>query len=169
MTGQSTTRALALLAGLALSMPASMALAQSTDGTAGASQSEQAPAAAAPSEAAPAGTTPGAQPKTGLGCEEQIGMLDSFIKQSGQSAQEAEKKARELAASEPLLVLMADGRVINLSGEEQLSQPLESWTNALDAEERAAADLRTARELHGTSKEEDCVKLLEPYKFTVPG
>jgi hypothetical protein len=146
MTRHSTRLAFAaLLAGIALSAPAAPALAQSDTGTSGEGQA------------------------TASGCAEQIKMLDELVRQSGLDSKAGEKAARELAAKEPLLVVLSDGRIVNLSGEEELSKPLESWLNALDVNRKAVTDLTAAQELLESAKEEDCQKLLQPYKFKVRG
>ena len=145
MTRHSTSLAFAMLAGIALSVQGATAFAQTDTGTSGPDQA------------------------TAPRCEDQIRMLNDLVKQSGLDSKSGEKAARELAAREPLLVVLSDGRVVNLSGEAELSKPLESWINARDVNRKAATDLSAAQELLKSAKEEDCLKLLQPYKFTVRG
>lgn len=98
-------------------------------------------------------------------CRGQIAQLEIFSEKLRENEKRAQSEATKLADSHPLVVKLADGRIVDLSGEEELSKPLESWIKAVDVSRKADRDLKAARKLQETSSEDDCLKLLEPYQF----
>ena len=83
--------------------------------------------------------------------------------------EEAEKmertKALVMAQKEPLLVIMEDGRIVDLSGEEAQSKPLESWTNAQDKSIRARDVIKRAKEAAAKNDEEGCSREIRSFQW----
>ncbi len=98
-------------------------------------------------------------------CEQLISQLKLHSQKLREDEKRARSAAEQLALEHPLVVKLADGRIVNLSGESELSKPLESWTRALDISRKAQTDLESAGKLLEALKQDDCIKLLEPYKF----
>lgn len=98
-------------------------------------------------------------------CEQLISQLELHSQKLREDEKRARSAAEQLALEHPLVVKLADGRIVNLSGEAELSKPLESWTRALDISRKAQTDLEEAGKLLEALKQDDCIKLLEPYKF----
>ena len=98
-------------------------------------------------------------------CEQLISQLKLHSQKLREDEKRARSAAEQLALEHPLVVKLADGRIVNLSGEAELSKPLESWTRALDISRKAQTDLEEAGKLLEALKQDDCIKLLEPYKF----
>lgn len=98
-------------------------------------------------------------------CAELLGKSESEAK----SYEEAEKKERDkamaLAQKDPMLVIMEDGRIVDLSGEESLSKPLESWTNAQDRSIRARDAIRRAQEAAAKNDEEGCTREIRSFRW----
>lgn len=98
-------------------------------------------------------------------CEQLISQLELHSQKLREDEKRARSAAEQLALEHPLVVKLADGRIVNLSGEAELSKPLESWTRALDISRKAQTDLEAAGKLLEALKQDDCLKLFEPYKF----
>lgn len=100
-----------------------------------------------------------------VNCEQQISQLSAFSEQLREDEKRTRSAAEQLAREHPLVVKLEDGRIVNLSGEAELSKPLESWLKAIDTSRKAETDLESARKLLEALQQENCLKLLEPYRF----
>lgn len=103
---------------------------------------------------------------TSAGCKERISQLEVFSQKLREDEKRSREQASALADSHPLVVRLSDGRIVALSGEAELSKPLESWIVAIDTQRKAEKDLTDANELLKAGNEDDCLKLLQPYEFS---
>lgn len=100
-----------------------------------------------------------------LDCEQLISQLELHTRKLDEDEKRARSAAEQLARDHPLVVKLEDGRIVNLSDEAELSKPLESWIRAADTSRKAETDLESAGKLLEALKQDDCIKLLEPYEF----
>ena len=98
-------------------------------------------------------------------CAELMGKYESEAKGYEDAAEKERAKALAMANKDPLLVIMEDGRIVDLSGEEALSKPLESWTNAQDTSIRARDALNRAREAADKNDEEGCSREIRSFRW----
>lgn len=112
-----------------------------------------------------AGAHAASTPEAKVNCEQQIMQLSALSEQLREDEKRALSAAELLAQQHPLVVKLADRRIVNLSGEAELSKPLESWLKAIDTRRKAETDLKSATELLEALQLENCLKLLEPYRF----
>ncbi len=98
-------------------------------------------------------------------CAELMGKYESEAKGYEDAAEQERAKALAMANKDPLLVIMEDGRIVDLSGEEALSKPLESWTNAQDRSIRARDALNRAREAADKNDEEGCSREIRSFRW----
>lgn len=98
-------------------------------------------------------------------CAELLGKSAEEAKEYEEAEKAERAKALAMAEKDPLLVIMEDGRIVDLSGEEAQSKPLESWTNALDKSIRARDAIKRAREAEAKNDEEGCSREIRSFRW----
>ena len=98
-------------------------------------------------------------------CAELLGKSETEAKGYEEVEKKERGKAMALAEKDPMLVIMEDGRIVDLSGEEALSKPLESWTNAQDRSIRARDAINRAKEAAAKNDEEGCSREIRSFRW----
>lgn len=98
-------------------------------------------------------------------CADLMGKSETEAKGYEEDEKKERTKALALAQKDPMLVIMDDGRIVDLSGEEPLSKPLESWTNAQDRSIRARDAIKRAKEAAEKNDEEGCTREIRSFRW----
>lgn len=98
-------------------------------------------------------------------CAELLGKSETEAKSYEDAEKKEYDKALAMARKDPLLVVMEDGRIVDLSGEAPISKPLESWTNARDRRIQARDAIKRAREAAEKNDEEGCSREIRSFRW----
>ncbi len=96
-------------------------------------------------------------------------MLDELDKGVSSLRDEREKNRGQIAAAaakEPLILAMADGSFVYVGGEEELSEPYESWFVSERELKRTVLMSEEAKTLLEEKKDAECVELLQQASVT---
>ena len=98
-------------------------------------------------------------------CAELLGKSETEAKSYEEAEKKERSKAMARAQKDPMLLIMEDGRIVDLGGEEPLSKPLESWTNAQDRSIRAREAIKRAKEAAANNDEEGCSREIRSFRW----
>jgi hypothetical protein len=98
--------------------------------------------------------------ETAPDCAARLAEMQSSIDEIGTRLEERRGEMLAAAGREPLLVTLSDGRIVWLGGEEELSEPYESWFVSEDELQRRISLTDEAADYLKDRKEAECIDAL---------
>ena len=104
--------------------------------------------------------------QSAISCRLLLVEAEERLNRLADDVQTKEARKREQVLKEPMLLLMADGAIVDLSGEEARSQPTESWLVSRDSQNKATDTFNQARTAFEAGDEAECNRILRTYNWT---